>query len=1206
MAVLGRVLFSSAERVDLPDLVSIDSYAAGDWKYFLQSLVGSSKPYILSGFEVVNPGAAIGSPTCAIRVADSIVYYPGAAAGPFFYGLPEGNTASAPLVPQLRTNATNYVYLTLTTINTAVDTRALWDPDRNGGVGSEFTQDINTQTAIQAQVSVSTGSFPANTVPIAIVVMGATTITSIQDARDMMFRLGTGGLNPNPQSKYSFRDLPSSTYSRFEPNTTITNLADPNPFQGGDKNIRTLKEWMDLVMTKLQELGGTRYWYESTDTFNLLTIFQDAIAISWKSKGTYTHASATPGQLSWSEDIYVKSTSCPRDLVIRASGGSPLNIGNEQVAFIPLKRNQLVNSLDVPVAFANGGAYVNSIDGSVGMFANLKKGDWIKKATDADVYFLQVREFYNATQSSNTPSGAVTTAAGARSITLSGNYQGSTSQPTGDRARYDRGEYLSTDIQVVSRNNSVLTTIGGDNMWFALRSDTILALSNVTTTTVSGTITTATGTNVTVSSTNHGMQDGDRITVTAPAAQAGTYTVDVSDANTFVIPSTNTTTGAFTGYYAVATTAATSANGFQLESANHGLDSGETVVVSNTTNYNGSYVINVRPSSTTQFQFAVGSAKAAETSGTMTLARMDIRSEEGINKLVQGSTVNVGSSTNDNIRTYIGMTTDQQTVPVYSIPGGYNTLNAGANYNTLSSDNITARVSKLNAMLMNRAQDKAIQLVTTAVEATNVASGTNQNLSFVPTSSTLTIVQPGSPGNAVVTLPSSGAPIALAANQCAYVTINRNAASTPGITIANISSAPVDENVFVVASRLGDNTVYLWDGTVVNGTVPLTSVDVPLVPVTLHDPVSTTRPIGNPLTIDGLSVSAGDTVLFSALTAGKNSVYKAQGVGTNITGWDVASYAFHDSQTPLIGDTVIVKKGNGFGLQVGTFNGTNWVFNDKVRYFNGADYFEQSNIQSATIVNNSTTAFITVPWSGNEHMIIDYSIVRSTLRETGTARVVTDGSTATVSTEASYLNGNAGVAFNARISGANLIVEYISSNSGQTGTLKYSVKRWSSGTGGAAGIPSYSGAAAAPTAAGGPVNSVQFNSAGAVTGNANFAIDVSDLSMNFNGLRHGTLSSPITLANNQATAANLFTIDGGLYPFAVIEYSVVKESHIRVGQVIVAYNGTTVSLTETFSQTGATGFTISAIKSGNLIQFQYTTTAGAGTGTFKYSWRKWA
>src|SRR4051812_3395468 len=108
MAVLGRVLFSSSERVDLPDLLSIDSYGAGDWRYFLQSVVGTDKPYILSGFDVIDPGTAIGLSSCSIRVADSIVYYPESAAGPFFYGLPEGNSNSTPLVPALRTNAVNY------------------------------------------------------------------------------------------------------------------------------------------------------------------------------------------------------------------------------------------------------------------------------------------------------------------------------------------------------------------------------------------------------------------------------------------------------------------------------------------------------------------------------------------------------------------------------------------------------------------------------------------------------------------------------------------------------------------------------------------------------------------------------------------------------------------------------------------------------------------------------------------------------------------------------------------------------------------------------------------------------------------------------------------------------------------------------------------------------------------------------------------
>ncbi len=52
MAVLGRLLVSSAERLDLPDLLSIDSYTAGDFKYLLKGLVGDSRPYILKGFDV--------------------------------------------------------------------------------------------------------------------------------------------------------------------------------------------------------------------------------------------------------------------------------------------------------------------------------------------------------------------------------------------------------------------------------------------------------------------------------------------------------------------------------------------------------------------------------------------------------------------------------------------------------------------------------------------------------------------------------------------------------------------------------------------------------------------------------------------------------------------------------------------------------------------------------------------------------------------------------------------------------------------------------------------------------------------------------------------------------------------------------------------------------------------------------------------------
>jgi len=1205
MAVLGRVLFSSAERVDLPDLLSIDSYSAGDWRYFLQTLIGTSRPYILSGFDVINPAQAIGLPTCAIRVADSIVYYPGSSAGPFFHGLPEGDANADPLVPQLRTNATNYVYLTLSTFNTASDTRALWDPDRNNGAGSEFTQNINTESVIQAQVNVSTGSFPTNTIPIAIVVVGASVITSIEDARDLMFRLGTGGLNPDPLNNHTFLDLPSSQYARQEPSTVISNLSDPNPFQGGDKNIKTLKQWMDAVMTKIKELGGTTYWYEDTETFTLTNLFHDALTTTWKSKGQYTHSSATPGQLSWSEDVHILDASSPKDVVIRASGGSPLDIGNEQVAFLALVRDAKINPPDEPVAWTNGQAYVNTIGGSVGLFQSLRKGDWIKKATDDNVLWLQVREFYNTTQSPGPVSGSATSAPNARSITLSAAYQGTTSQPIGDSARFDRGEYLVGVINVVDKDDSTITDASGNFLWFATRSDTTQNISSVSTVTVSGTITIADGTIVTVTATSHGMVDGDRLEVTVPAAQAGLYSIDIVDVNTFTFKSTNTTTGAFTGFYGLCTTASRLVDGFELESANHGLESGESVVFAGTTGYNGVHVVNVR--SATVFSFSKGAFAATETSGTVSLARLDVRSEEGITKLVQGETVDIGSGTIDNMQAFIGISSSAERWPIYTLPSGYNTFNGGANYNSSLVDSLTSRASKNTAMHMNKAQDKTVKYLTTAVEANNFTDGvvtTSQNLWFSPSGSTLTILQPGSPGNATVTLPTSVSPIQLAANQSVYVTINRNASSSPGTVIAANSAVPVGENVFVLATRLSGTTVFLWNSEAITKTTPLTPSDVPLVQVNYYDPLSTTLPTGS-VVVDGATINAGDTVLFSNLSSNNNTVYEAVGVGPVISSWTTL-YKFKGSAGSANGDTVLILSGNGFALQIGKFDGSSWLFNDKIRYFNGIDYWEQSNLIAAALTNNTTASLFTVAWAGSEHMIVDFSIIRSTARETGTLHVVTDGVTAEVASDSAYVNGNSGITFTASISGSNISVNYTTTNTGVGATVKFSVKRWSASSGGPGGLPSYSGPVVIPTAvAAAPLTSIQFNSGGSLAGNANFLIDVADLSINLNGMRQGVLLGPITVTNNQPSFVNLFTLPN-TYPFIIIDYSMTKEGFARIGQFLVAYDGTNVSMNDSFIETSATGVVFQAVMSGATILFQYTSTNGAGDGAFKSTMRKWA
>lgn len=803
MAVLGRLLVSSAERLDLPDLLSLDSYAAGDWKYFLKGLVGDSKPFILKGFDVIDPGNAIGTQSCSIRVADSITFYPGSGTGSFYHGLPEGHPQAIPLVPELRKNAVNYVYLTFSTFNTAVDTRAFWDPDKDG-VGGEFTQDINTESVLDVQINVSTGSFPANTVPVAKITVGPVVITAIEDARDMMFRLGSGGINPNPFNTYGWRSLPNSGYERTEPPTTMT-AGGTNPFQGADKNILTLKEWMDAVMSKLRELGGTTFWYDDTSTFGLISSFFDAVATTFKSKGKWIHDTTTSGLLTWTEDVQIKMTSDPRTYIVR-QGNKTLT--NEQVMYLAMVRNQPLNGLDASVSWTNGQLYVNTVGGVVGSFANLAKGDYVKKVNDSFDKWLRVEEFYDAVNLG----GSTTTAAAARSIRLNSVYLGTTGV---EKGRYDKGAYLAADLTVSNRDDAGIAAAGGNFHWLAMRSDTIENTSNIVSSTLALAISEHDGTTAKVTSAAHGLVDGDRITISGTTNFNGTYKVEVETVNIFYITKSG---GPFadeagSGFFATVTTAARStAYGFQEESANHGFASDDTIIISGTTNYNNSYLINVTGATT--FTIAIPSASATETSGLATLARLIIRNEGSGVELIQGQVIDIGGSIADNIRQYTGMDSLSQTAPNYAIAPGYNTLDGMQNYNSTANENLTARISKLTAMMADKAQDKTIKyLMGPGIRTiTNTTNGAAQEITFNPSGGSLNLITPGSTGNAAIALPNASPGISLLVNQVAYVEIDRNNISTPAIQIANLASLSVSENIFILAVRLTDPQVYLWDG----------------------------------------------------------------------------------------------------------------------------------------------------------------------------------------------------------------------------------------------------------------------------------------------------------------------------------------------------------------------------------------------------------
>lgn len=807
MAVLGRLLVSSAERLDLPDLLSLDSYAAGDWKYFLKGLVGDTKPYILKGFDVIDPTNAIGTQSCSIRVADSITFYPGSNSGSFFHGLAENHPQAAPLVPELRKNAVNYVYLTFSTFNTSVDTRAFWDPDKDGGVGGEFTQDINTESVLKVDVNVSTGSFPANTVPVAKITVGPVVITAIEDARDLMFRLGSGGINPNPFNTYAWRSQPGSQYARQEPPTQML-AGGVNPFQGADKNILTLKEWMDAVMSKLRELGGTTYWYDDTSSFSIITNFYDAIATAFKSKGKWIHDLTTPGLLTWTEDIQIKMTSDPRTYIIRQGSAQ---LADEQVMYLAMQRNLPFNTTDESVSWINGQVYVNTIGGAVGLFANLSKGDYIKKANDTIDKWVRVEEFYDAVNLG----GSTTTAAGARSVRLGSPYLGGTGA---EKGRYDKGVYLANEVIVSDRDQAAISNIGGNFHWLALRSDTIENVSNIVTTNLTVAIDEHDGSTARVTSTAHGLVDGDRVTISGTTNFNGTFQVEVESANIFYI---NVPGGPFAdesgvGHYATVTTSARlTPYGFQEESANHGFNSDDTIQIGDTTNYDGSYKINVR--SATSFTIAVPAAAATETTGTATLAKIIVRTEGAVAQIIQGQVIDIGGSIADNIRQYVGMDSLSQTAPNYTIPPSYNTLDGMQNYNGVVNENLTVRVAKLTAMMADKAQDKMIRALPSSgiTSINNTQNGAAQELTFSPNGASLTFITPGSNGQAFVALPGTAPGISLLQNQTAYVQIDRNAPSSPAIIVANTEDVPVDENTYLIAVRMNTPDIYIWEGSII-------------------------------------------------------------------------------------------------------------------------------------------------------------------------------------------------------------------------------------------------------------------------------------------------------------------------------------------------------------------------------------------------------
>ena len=676
MAVLARIKMTNAQRYDLSDALSIDGYSAGDWLYFIKMMAGS-EPYILKGFDVISPELAIGTDIVSIRVEDSYLYYPNSDTASFFYGLPISSGLSDPIEPVLKKNAINYLYLTISLDEGSPETKSFWDIYLNGSTGGEYDSRVNTETYVIPEIGVSTINFPTGTIPICKVTVGSSVISSIEDCRPMFFRLGTGGYNADPFNRYNFRSLPSATYERLEPSSTISSVSGDNPFQGADKNIYSWKEWCDVVMTKLAELGGTNFWYEYAPG-SISGLSLDLLKTEYKSKGYYKLDDTIQGLLTWSEDIRISPLTyvggC--DVIIRENTiGTALN--NEQICYIDLDRGKPVNTSNLDLVWRNG---LDTVDATfIGAFANTNVGDYIKKSGDPDSNFVRIVQYYASTGGL----GATTTPANAMSVKCDTVYLGTDATAPGIR---NKGIFENADIITADRGSSAFDLLYGDFCWVGYRSDTIESIDSIVVTSRLGAVVTVLDpTTISIYDAAHGLSDGDKIYIdTAP--YTGLYTIAIIDTDNFTVKCAISGGATLDYTWALVKTAArvNIINPLlQEESANNCFEDNGYVYFTDSDG-NGyldsnSHVIKRR--NDTEFTIGVPTGTAyTPTPGTNANTyevNMYVRLQGKSTKLIQGEIIYIDEPETEALRTFVGQANEGDDSPKYNDFGGPNIVADG-------------------------------------------------------------------------------------------------------------------------------------------------------------------------------------------------------------------------------------------------------------------------------------------------------------------------------------------------------------------------------------------------------------------------------------------------------------------------------------------------------------------------------------------------
>lgn len=263
MSVLRQLNILGQERVDVVQFRLIDSSIAADFDLLGGKILSGQNALIIKGFEVGTANVTGGPATnLQMNTASSILVNFNSSESGSIFSVPADraveqlSTTNPRLTGSFTANQTNYVGVDLR--RTADSSTADLAVFLGANTLQEKTEEVPLGRTLDYIIVVTTTDFSSlpTVTPVAIVITDVNNnVVSVTDARNLMYRLGSGGVSPNRLNTFSW---PSG---RNEGTST--------EFFGGDKIISSLKGWMDSIMTRVWEIGGGQYWYSPTADRNV-------------------------------------------------------------------------------------------------------------------------------------------------------------------------------------------------------------------------------------------------------------------------------------------------------------------------------------------------------------------------------------------------------------------------------------------------------------------------------------------------------------------------------------------------------------------------------------------------------------------------------------------------------------------------------------------------------------------------------------------------------------------------------------------------------------------------------------------------------------------------------------------------------------------------------------------------------------------------